>query len=178
MNEMENEQYEEAAKHFDMVVIENGNDDDAFFFRAYCKCHVGKLGDIPNQTVQFTNAFCKYVDSLNNIFDEEEKKTKLKVAVEKYSELTSYYSANAKRTMFSAPSVGYSINSATKTMTDACNNKIRSCGINISNDVLEKVNTTTKENNNSKRALFILIGIGVAIFVIYEIITWIQISSI
>jgi len=178
MSEMNNNQFEEAAKHFDMVVIENGVHPDAQFYRAYCKCHVGTLGDIPNQANIFTNAFVQYVNDIKNIEDVVVREAKMKDAVNKLSELTSYFSSNAKRTMFTAPSVGISINSAAKRMTDVCANAIKNSGIKVDSVSLENVNKTSRENNNGMKILIAIVAIGVIAFIIYEIITWSQINSI
>ena len=177
VDEMRNQQYEEAAKHFDMVVIEAGNHPDAHFYRAYCKCHVGRLGDIPNQAVLFTNAFYKYVDSLAALPSQEEKERKMDDAVKKLSELTSYFSSNGSRTMFTAPSVGLSINNAAKRMSDSCANKIKMAGIKVNATSLEQVNKSSTENKNGIKVLIGIIALGVVAWLIYEIVTWIQIGN-
>lgn len=175
MSEMNNNQYEEAAKHFDMVVIESGEHAEAQFYRAYCKCHVGTLGDIPNQAVLFTNAFCKYVDDIKKDSDVSVRERKMNDAVKKLSELTSYFSSNASRTMFTAPSVGISINSAAKKMSDTCAEKIKYAGIKVDASALATVNEASKNNKNGMKILIAIIAIGVIAWLIYEIITWSQI---
>ena len=64
VSEMENGQYEEAAKHFDIIVVNDGSNYKAAFYRIYCKCYVGKLGDIPNQAINLTNAFSLFLKKL------------------------------------------------------------------------------------------------------------------
>ena len=172
LNEMENAQFEEAANHFDLVVVEMGVHPEASFFRAYCKCHVGSLRDIPNQAILFTNAFSAYVNSLKTLESESEKEQKMKVAVDKLSELISFFSSNASRTQFLAPSVGISITRATKNMSDNCAKIIQTSGIKVEASALNDINTSSK---NNKRMMFLLIGLGAAgvlAFIIYEVITW------
>jgi len=80
--------------------------------------------------------------------------------------------------MFTAPSVGISINSAAKRMTDVCANAIKNSGIKVDSVSLENVNKTSRENNNGMKILIAIVAIGVIAFIIYEIITWSQINSI
>lgn len=177
LNEMENNQFEEAAKHFDLVVVESGVHPEASFFRAYCKCHVGTLGDIPNQTVLFTNAFSAYVDSIKKMENTDEKEEKMKVAVDKLSELISYFTSNSSRT-FLSPTIGMSITHAAKIMADNCAKIIQDSGIKVDSSALNNVNASSKSN---KKMMFVLIGIGVVAalaFIIYEVITWSSIAKI
>lgn len=57
--EMEANQFEEAEKHFDMYFLKNVDEWKPAFYRAYCKCHTGKIGDIPSQATIFEGAFQK-----------------------------------------------------------------------------------------------------------------------
>lgn len=171
LDEMKQAQYEEAAKHFDMVVIESGAHPEASFFRAYCKCHIGTLGDIPNKASIFTNAFFAYVDSIKTLCDTNEKEAKMTVAIEKLSELVSYFSGNASRTWF-APSIGMNISRATKIMTDACVCAIKTSGIKVDSVTLEKINNASKDNNKIKKLLIGILVAGAVAFIIYEVVTW------
>lgn len=171
LDEMKNAQYEEAAKHFDMVVIESGVHPEASFFRAYCKCHVGTLGDIPNQATIFTNAFTAYIDSIKTLNDTKEKEEKMTVAIEKLSELVSYFSSNASRTWFS-PSIGMNISNATKRMTDVCVSVIKTSGIKVDAVTVGKINNASKNNNKIKKLLIGILIAGAVAFAIYEIVTW------
>jgi len=177
VGEMKNEQYEEAAKHFDMIVVESGEHAEAQFYRAYCKCHVGRLGDIPSQAQIFTNAFCKYVDQLAELDDVELKEKKLADAIEKMSELTSYYSSNGSRTLITAPTIGFSINNAAKKMSATCTEKVKASGIKVNSATIEKASKASSENNKMRKILIGVIAVGALAWIIYEVVTWIQIGS-
>jgi len=56
-DELESEQYEDAVTHFDQLYVKDSNDYMSYFFRAYCKSHCGKRGDVYPDSQKLTSAF-------------------------------------------------------------------------------------------------------------------------
>ena len=56
-DEMMSSQYEEAAGRFDKLYTQDSNDYMSYFFRAYCKSHCGKRGDVYSDSQKLTSAF-------------------------------------------------------------------------------------------------------------------------
>ena len=56
-DEMNSNQYEEATVHFDKLYLQDSNDYMSYFFRAYCKSHCGKRGDVYADSQKLTSAF-------------------------------------------------------------------------------------------------------------------------
>ena len=56
-DEMLSGQYEEATGHFDKLYLQDSNDYMSYFFRAYCKSHCGKRGDVYADSQKLTSAF-------------------------------------------------------------------------------------------------------------------------
>lgn len=56
-DEMISSQYEEAAGRFDKLYTQDPNDYMSYFFRAYCKSHCGKRGDVYAASQKLTSAF-------------------------------------------------------------------------------------------------------------------------
>ncbi len=167
--EMKNGQHTEAAKHFDMVVINDPTNIDAPFFRAYCNCYGIKLGEMSNAAISFTNAFYRYVDAVKALRDPELEKEKLDYAVELLTELVSMFKLNANNTMFTAPSVGISISNAATNMNNNCRNKLFNSGAKVSAAVLSANETTSQANNKTGVILGVLVAIGVIAFILWMI---------
>ena len=165
--EMKNGQHSEASRHFDMVVINDGTNIDAPFFRAYCNCYGITLGDMPNAAVNFTNAFYRYVDAVKALNDSILEKEKLDYAVSLLNELVSMYHANSKRTTFTAPSVGLSISNAATNMNTNCRNKLLSAKANVSYNVISQNDSVSKSNNSTSAGFVVLIIIGIIAFVLW-----------
>ena len=169
MDEMENGQHTEAAKHFDMVVINDASNIDAPFFRAYCNCFDIKLGEMSNAAIGFTNAFYRYVDAVKALNNPDVEKEKLDYAVTLLTELVSMYKLNAKNQMFSTPSIGITISSAATNMNNNCKNKLINSGANVSQEVMEINEANNQANNKTGMILGILIAIGVVAFILWMI---------
>ncbi len=58
MEEMTSSQYEEAAIHFDQLYVNDSTDFMSYYFRAYCKAHYGKRGEVHASAQKLTSA-CK-----------------------------------------------------------------------------------------------------------------------
>ena len=56
-DEMKSGQYEDATKHFDQIYTSDSSNYMAFFFRAFCKSHTGKRGDVYPSAQTLTSAF-------------------------------------------------------------------------------------------------------------------------
>ena len=169
MDEMENGQHTEAAKHFDMVVINDASNIDAPFFRAYCNCFDIKLGEMSNAAIGFTNAFYRYVDAVKALNNPDVEKEKLDYAVTLLTELVSMYKLNAKNQMFSTPSIGITISSAATNMNNNCKNKLINSGANVSQEVMEINEANNQANNKTGMILGILVAIGVVAFILWMI---------
>ena len=169
IEEMENGQHTEAAKHFDMVVINDASNIDAPFFRAYCNCHDIKLGEMSNAAISFTNAFYRYVDAVKALNDTTIEKEKLDYAVTLLTDLVSMYKLNAKNQMFTAPSIGISISSAATTMNNNCRNKLVTSNANISEEIMAANEENNQSNNKTGLILAALVGIGAIIFILWMI---------
>ena len=167
IQEMENGQHTEAAKHFDMVVINDASNIEAPFFRAYCNCFDIKLGEMSNAAIGFTNAFYRYVDSVKALNDPVAEQEKLDYAVKLLTELVSMYQHNAKRNMLSTPTIGLGISTAASTMNTNCRNKLANVGANVSSNVLEANKSQDKSNSNTMGWLLIVAAVGVVIFVLW-----------
>lgn len=169
IEEMKNGQHSEAAKHFDMVVINDASNIDAPFFRAYCNCYDIKLGEMANAAIGFTNAFYRYVDAVKALNDPNIEKEKLDYAVVLLTELVSMYKLNAKNQMFTTPSIGISISTAATNMNNNCRNKILNSNANISEDVLAVNEANNKANNKTGLILAALVAVGAIIFILWMI---------
>lgn len=165
--EMKNNQHREAAKHFDMVVVSDPSNIDAPFFRAYCNCFDIKLGEMSNAALMFTNAFCLYVDRVKALNDPAAEKEKLDYAVILLSTLISMYQSNSKRTMLTAPSIGFTISNAANKMNTTCRNKLSAVGANISEGVLAANERLGKSNVGTGGLMGALVAIGVVLFVVF-----------
>ena len=169
IEEMKNGQHTEAAKHFDMVVINDATNIDAPFFRAYCNCYDIKLGEMANAAIGFTNAFYRYVDAVKALNDPNIEKEKLDFAVVLLTELVSMYKLNAKNQMFTTPSIGISISTAATNMNNNCRNKLLNSNANISEDVLAVNEANNKANNKTGLILAALVAVGAIIFILWMI---------
>ena len=167
VTEMKNSQHKEAAKHFDMVVINDPSNIDAPFFRAYCNCFDIKLGEMSNAAIGFQNAFCRYVDSVKALNDPAAEKEKLDYAVSLLTGLAAMYQANAGRTMLTAPTVGLSISAAAKNMNTVCTNKLRGANVNVSAEVLTRNTNMDNSNNKMKWVLAVVIALGIVGFIVF-----------
>lgn len=170
--EMNNGQHTEAAKHFDMVVINDPTNIDAPFYRAYCNCFDITLGEMPNAAIKFTNAFYRYVDDIKQLNNPEFERQKLDYAVELLTTLVSMYQSNSKSTMLTAPSVGLSISNAASTMNTNCKNKLLSVGANVSTTMMQRNEQFAKSNGSTNAVLFALVGIGAVLFVASIVWIW------
>lgn len=148
IQEMKNGQHTEAAKLFDMVVINDASNIDAPFFRAYCNCYDIKLGEMPNATIGFTNAFYRCVDDVKALNDPKIEKEKLNGAVHLLTLLVSYFQHVSKTNMISAPTTGRLISTAALIMNRNCIDKLISARANVSAEVLKI--------NNAQELLLIL----------------------
>ena len=167
--EMKNGQHSEAAKHFDMVVINDSTNIDAPFFRAYCNCYGIKLGEMSNAAIGFTNAFYRYVDAVKALNDPVQEKEKLNYAVSLLTTLVSMYKLNAKNQMFTAPTIGMTISTAATNMNNNCRNKLINANANISAEVLAVNEENNQANNKTGLILGALIAVGVIIFILWMI---------
>lgn len=167
IQELKNGQHAEAAKHFDMVVINDASNIDAPFFRAYCNCYDIKLGEMSNAAIGFTNAFYRYVDAVKALNDSEIEKQKLDYAVLLLTELVSFYQHNAKRNMLSVPSIGIGISTAASNMNTNCRNKLVNVNANVSAEVLENNQNQGQSNTNTLGVLLLVAAIGVVAFVFW-----------
>lgn len=166
IEEMENGQHSEAAKHFDLVVINDSTNIDAPLFRAYCNCHDIKLGEMPNAAIGFTNAFYRYVDAVKSLNDPSVEKEKLDYAVNLLSDLVSLYKLNAKNQILT-PSIGLSISSAAMRMNENCINKLKNVNANISEENLQINKGLNKSNVKSGILLGVLLVLGALAFGIW-----------
>ncbi|MEE1053422.1 MAG: hypothetical protein U0L33_03680 [Acutalibacteraceae bacterium] len=169
VEEMKNGQHSEAAKHFDMVVINDASNIDAPFFRAYCNCYDIKLGEMSNAAIGFTNAFCRYVDAVKALNDPALEKEKLDFAVTLLTELVSMYKLNAKNQMFTTPSIGITISTAATNMNNNCRNKLVNSNANISEEVLTANEANNQANNKTGLILAALVAVGAIIFILWMI---------
>lgn len=169
IEEMENGQHTEAAKHFDMVVINDPTNIDAPFFRAYCNCYDIKLGEMSNAAIGFTNAFYRYVDAVKALNDSAQEKEKLDYAVTLLTELVSMYKLNAKNQMLTAPSLGMTISASATTMNSNCRNKLNNVNANVSAEVLSGNEENNKSNNKMGIILGILVALGIIAFALWMI---------
>ena len=169
VEEMKNGQHSEAAKHFDMVVINDASNIDAPFFRAYCNCYDIKLGEMSNAAIGFTNAFCRYVDAVKALNDPALEKEKLDFAVTLLTELVSMYKLNAKNQMFTTPSIGITISTAATNMNNNCRNKLVNSNANISEEVLTANEANNQANNKTGLILAALVAVGAIIFFLWMI---------
>ena len=167
ITEMENGQYVEASKHFDMVVINDASNIDAPFFRAYCNCYEIKLGEMKNAAITFTNAFYRYVDAVKALNDPELERSKLDYAVTLLTELVSMYQHNAKNNMLSTPTIGLEISSAASTMNTNCRDKLNSASANVSAAVMAQNEELSKSNTNTGCILGALVVVGVIAFALW-----------
>ena len=167
IQEMKDGQHAEAAKHFDMVVINDASNIDAPFFRAYCNCYDIKLGEMSNAAIGFTNAFCRYVDCVKALNDKDVEKEKLDYAVALLTTLVSFYQHNAKRTMLTAPTVGLGISAAASNMNTNCRNKLVASGANVSTTVLEQNKTQDTSNAGTMGWIILFAALGVVAFILW-----------
>ena len=167
--EMENGQHTEAAKHFDMVVINDSGNIEAPFFRAYCNCYDIKLGEMSNAATNFTNAFYRYVDAVKALKDAALEKEKLNYAVKLLTKLVSMYQLNAKNQMFSTPSIGISISTAATNMNASCRSKLTSVNANVSAEVLAANEENSQGNNKLGIILGIIVAVGVVAYILWMI---------
>lgn len=167
--EMENGQYEEASKHFDMVVVNDASNMEAPLFRAYCNCYNIKLIEIPNASVAFANAFCRYVDAVKSLQDPEAERQKLDYAVGLLTTLVSNFQLNAKRTMLLTPSTGLSISTAATTMNSTCKEKLKNTNAIVSENVLSSNEDQATSNKKISGWLLVLIALGVFAFILFLI---------
>ena len=167
IEEMKNGQYTEASKHFDIVVINDATNIDAPFFRAYCKCYDITLGEMENAAVGFTNAFYRYVDAVKALNDTIIEKEKLDYAVLLLTELVSMYKVNAKNTMFTSPSVGFTISAAAANMNNNCRAKLKNDNVNISAEVITANDVNSQENGKTGLILIVIIVVVAIIFFLW-----------
>lgn len=167
--EMENGQHSEASKHFDMVVISDSSNIDAPFFRAYCNCYDIKLGEIPNAAISFTNAFCRYVDSVKALCNPALEKEKLDYAVALLTQLVSMFQVNAKNEMWIAPSLSMKISRVATAMNDDCRNKLNRVAGNVSYEVMKNNEAGNKSNKTTGYIIAALIAIGIILYILWMI---------
>ena len=169
IDEMKNGQHAEAAKHFDMVVINDASNIDAPFFRAYCNCYDIKLGEMSNAAIGFTNAFYRYVDATKALNDPTMEKEKLDYAVKLLTELVSMFQHNAKNQMFTTPSLGMTISTAVTNMNTNCINKLVNSNANVSAEVMLLNEENNQSNSKTGVLLGVLVAIGVIAFILWMI---------
>ena len=169
IEEMENGQHTEAAKHFDMVVINDATNIDAPFFRAYCNCHDIKLGEMSNAAISFTNAFCRYVDAVKALNNPTVEREKMDYAVTLLTQLVAMYKLNAKNQMFTTPSIGITISTAAMNMNTNCRAKLTNSNANVSASVISANEASSQANNKTGGILLALAVIGAIIFVLWMI---------
>lgn len=167
IEEMKNGQHTEASKHFDMVVINDPDNIEAPFFRAYCNCYDIKLGEMSNAAIMFTNAFYRYVDAVKALNDPTSEKEKMDYAVSLLTELVSMYQLNAKRNMLTTPSIGLSISTAASNMNTNCKNKLKNSNVNVSADIMESNSKFESSNNNTTALLGLFVVLGVVAFILF-----------
>lgn len=164
--EMNNGQYDEAAKHFDMVVIYDPENIEAPLFRAHCNCYGGTLGDMPNFAIKFTNAFCRYVDDVQELDDPITKKKKIADAYQLLSKQCNHYIYNVNQ----HPTVTSTL-SSTKDMYYTCVEKLKSEDIELSDEILENMSEIEKSiSPNAASNILTFIGlllIGGAVFAFF-----------
>ena len=165
--EMQNGQYSEAARHFDMVVINDASNIDAPFFRAYCNCYEIKLGEMANAAYAFTNAFNRYVDAVKMLNDPMIERQKLDYAVYLLTQLVANYQHNAKRTMLMTPTIGVGISTAASNMNTNCRNKLAMVGAVVSPEVLANNQVQNTSNSGTLGWLLVLVAVGVVAFVLW-----------
>ena len=95
VSEMNAGQYEEAEKHFDMVALQDPANWQAMFFRSYCKCHHGKVGDIPRQAQDFQGAFTHALNSVLAL-PAEEQEAGVRLLLQHLYSQADYFIANGK----------------------------------------------------------------------------------
>lgn len=164
IKEMENGQHSEAAKHFDMVVINDSTNIDAPLFRAYCNCHDIKLGEMPNAAIGFTNAFYQYVDDVKALNDPTAEKEKLDYAVNLLSNLVHLYKVNASGQIMS-PTIGVSISVAARNMSKNCINKLENVNANVSAEILQFNEKCNKSNKTTMGLKILLVLVSALAFV-------------
>lgn len=92
-DEMNSSQYEEAASHFDQLYVKNSNDFMSYYFRAYCKSHCGKRGDVLPDSQKLTSAFqLTYKKAIEN---KEDLDLNLEIIVDMYIDAMDNLAYNA-----------------------------------------------------------------------------------
>lgn len=166
-DEMISNQFEEAEKHFDMYVLKNPNEWKAQFYRAYCKCHEGKIGEIPRQAQIFESAFKAAYEKIKVKENQEEKEAGLKIILTFLNEQASYFTSNGQRVggIFGSASVGASTVGASNRMLDNCIKLVeKDCSNNEELDALIK--SLRKTHRTGLTAILIIIFIAVIIGIV------------
>ncbi len=165
LKEMNSDQYEEAEKHFDMVALQNPNNWRAPFFRAYCKCHHGRVGDIPSQSELFEGAFQRALNEILKL-PVEQQEGYLNLILSFLAKQTKYFIGNGNNVggIFGSQTVGISVVSAANNMATKCLNAVRTrTNINEYNNQqfrdVQAVLETGKKASNKLVLLFIALGI-------------------
>lgn len=166
-DEMISNQFEEAEKHFDMYVLKNPNEWKAQFYRAYCKCHKGKIGDIPRQAQIFESAFKAAYEKIKVKENQEEKEAGLKIILIFLNEQASYFSSNGQRVggVFGSASVGASTIRASNQMLENCIKLVeKDCSNNEELDALIK--SLRKTQRIGVTGILVIIFIAVIIVIV------------
>lgn len=167
VEEMKNGQHSEAAKHFDMVVINDAENIEAPFFRAYCNCYDIKLGEMANAAIGFTNAFYRYVDAVKALNDPAKEREKLDYAVVLLGKLVATYNLNAKNQMFTAPTISATISTAATNMNNNCRNKLINVNANVSAEGMSSIEENSQSNNKIGCIIGALIAVGIVVFILW-----------
>ena len=163
--EMENGQHSEAAKHFDLVVINDSENIEAPFYRAYCNCYDIKIGDMPNAATNFTSAFCRYVNEVKKLNDPAAEKEKFEKAATMLKSLLENYEFNGLNVFLTSRKVALSVFEAARMMGGNCRNKLESVNANVSADTMEAIAKIYKSLKGRETASegYIILGIILAV---------------
>jgi len=164
-DEMQNGQYLEAERHFDMYVLKCPSDWRGFFYRTYCKCHTGKVGEIPRQAQDFEGAFIRALNEIIKMQDEEQKVASLNIIISYLNEQANYFIYNGKRVggVFGSATVGLSTVSASKKMLKNCTTIVKPYCVN-SPALLTKLSDSDETLKKGNNTVFIIIGIAILVF--------------
>lgn len=168
--EMESDQYEEAEKHFDMYFLKNVDEWKPAFFRAYCKCHTGRIGDIPSQAGIFEGAFQKAYNKIMKIENENERIAGLCILIEYLNKQADYFISNGKRVggLFGSATVGINTISAANSMLKYCTSVIKPACAN--KRYLLKEFKNLESNKKGNNAIIIIVVIAVVAGILWWII--------
>lgn len=168
--EMEANQFEEAEKHFDMYFLKNVDEWKPAFYRAYCKCHTGKIGDIPSQATIFEGAFQKAYNKIMKIENENEKIAGLSILINYLNMQVDFFISNGKRVggFFGSATVGISTVNAANSMLKYCTSVIKPACTN--KRYLLKEFRNLESNKKGRTAIIIIVIIAILAAIIWRII--------